>query len=68
MLYLQIEEEKAKKEAAGEDVEKMDFQGLTREEAWEAMEEVMKVFLDTDNQTRNKQIYIDQLDTEKQSV
>ena len=42
-------EEKAKKEAAGEDIDKIDFQGLTREEAWEAMEEVMKVFLQADD-------------------
>ncbi|XP_067942893.1 leucine-rich repeat-containing protein 74A-like [Watersipora subatra] len=43
-----LEEEKARKEAAGEDVDDLSFEGLSREEAWEAMEEVMKAFLETE--------------------
>jgi len=43
-----MEEEQQKKQAAGEDVENVDFTVLSREEAWEAMEEVLKVFLQND--------------------
>lgn len=35
-------EEKARREGR---VEELDFQKLTREEAWEAMEEVMSIFM-----------------------
>ena len=35
-------EEKAKREGR---IEELDFQKLTREEAWEAMEEVMTIFM-----------------------
>ena len=43
MLFFFVQaEEKAKREGR---IEELDFQKLTREEAWEAMEEVMSIFM-----------------------
>ena len=43
MLFFFVQaEEKAKREGR---IEELDFQKLTREEAWEAMEEVMTIFM-----------------------
>lgn len=40
-----MEEERARKEAAGESVDPLEFDSMSREEAWQAMEEVMKAFV-----------------------